>query len=303
MTAMHEAVPSCERGESVNGELSEDENALLTRLARSHGLWAPGAEAVVLTRGPENTTFSVGDIIVRHSDRTREQAREVALLGALAGAMSVPIPTPLVHDLNEGIFAYRRLSGTPLLLCDERGSAPVEAGLIEVLRALRAAEPASRLPVDVFSNEKMRQDAVRHFDEIRWHLTVEQAAGVAGFLAANPPADREDIVAQHNDLGAEHILVDDTGNLAGIIDWTDAARTDPARDIGSIYRDLGPDVAFHVSEALDQPVTADESARIRFFARCRWIEDVAYAVAEPVTRAAYLRNAGQSFEHTFRRSG
>jgi len=286
----------------VNRALSEDEDSLLTRLARSHGLWDPDAEAVVLTRGPENTTFSVGDIIVRRSDRIAEQAREVALLGALAAAVSVPIPTPLFHDASEGAFAYRRLPGTPLLLCDERGSASVEEGLVEVLRALRGAEPVRRLPTDAYPNEEMHRDAVRHFAEVRGHLTVEQAVAVAHFLAEDPPAERGDTAPQHNDLGAEHILVDRDGNLTGILDWTDAARTDPARDIGSIYRDLGPDLAFRVSEALGQPVTADESARIRFFACCRWIEDVAYAVAEPPARAAYLRNAGQTFEHTFRRA-
>lgn len=286
----------------MNDALREGERAMLTRLARSHGLWEPDAPAAVLTRGSENTTFSVGDIIVRRSGRVQEQAREVALLDALNAAVAVPVPVPLLHDPDEGVFAYRRLSGSPLFLRDVRTSASVEAGLLEVLGALRGAKTASNLSVDVYPNDETHRDAARHFEQIRGHLTVEQAAAVARFLTVDPPSDREDTSAQHNDLGAEHILVDDAGELTGVIDWTDAALTDPARDIGSIYRDLGPDVAFRVSESLGQPVTDDESARIRFFARCRWIEDVAYAVAEPSTRADYLRNARHTFDHTFRSS-
>ncbi len=30
--------------------------------------------------------------------------------------------------------------------------------------------------------------------------------------------------------------------ITGIIDWTDAAITDPARDLAPVYRDLGPKV-------------------------------------------------------------
>jgi aminoglycoside phosphotransferase (APT) family kinase protein len=45
----------------------------------------------------------------------------------------------------------------------------------------------------------------------------------------------------HNDLGIEHVLVaPDSGAITGVIDWSDAALTDPARDFGLVHRDLGP---------------------------------------------------------------
>jgi hypothetical protein len=38
----------------------------------------------------------------------------------------------------------------------------------------------------------------------------------------------------------EHVLVDVEANaVTGIIDWTDAAIADPARDLALIYRDFG----------------------------------------------------------------
>ncbi len=54
------------------------------------------------------------------------------------------------------------------------------------------------------------------------------------------PRARTRVVA-HADLGAEHILALD-GRLTGIIDWSDAAITDPAVDFARVYRDFGPGV-------------------------------------------------------------
>lgn len=40
----------------------------------------------------------------------------------------------------------------------------------------------------------------------------------------------------HNDLWAEHILVDPrSGSVSGIIDWGDAVISDPAVDFASVY--------------------------------------------------------------------
>jgi hypothetical protein len=84
-----------------------------------------------------------------------------------------------------------------------------------------------------------------------------------------------------------------------VIDWTDAARSDPARDLGLLYRDLGSEVALAVAEALDGPPGADDRTRIRFHARCKWLEDFHFATDEPVTRAPYLDSCHRTFAHTF----
>jgi aminoglycoside phosphotransferase (APT) family kinase protein len=83
-------------------------------------------------------------------------------------------------------------------------------------------------------------------------------------------------VLAHADLGAEHILEHD-GALTGVIDWSDAALTDPALDFARLYRDFGPDF---LTTALDAygglADTEDAMTRITFYARCAALEDLAY---------------------------
>ena len=84
---------------------------------------------------------------------------------------------------------------------------------------------------------------------------------------------------QHNDLGAEHVIVDD-GAISGIIDWSDAAITDPASELGRLLRDLGEAALPHVLDGYGAAGAerAALTARAWCYARCLIVEDLAYAV-------------------------
>lgn len=277
---------------------TDAELAMLAELGARHGLWTSGAEPSTLARGGENTTFAVGDYVVRVAQDPDAAAREVALLNALAGAAWVPTPLPLVHDRGLGLVVYRSLPGDPLIHHRRRRAPVIARALIPTLAAFRHLAITRELPLDEYSNEAWHDDALRHFRAAHSRLDPAWAAAVASFLSDTPPGDRRRVVAQHNDLGAEHILVDAAGAVTGIIDWTDAARTDPARDLGLVYRDVGSEAAFRIAAALDGSVSDDERARIRFHARCKWLEDFHHAVDRPEARA-YLSNCLLTFEHTF----
>lgn len=279
--------------------VSLEDRAHLSEMGRSYRLWSPGDEPTLVSHGAENTTFAVGHYIVRFGVDLEAIRREVELLNTLAHATSVPTPTPELHEPELGTFAYRRLRGTPLIHRRRRDSTTIQRALIDALSALRQPLPASHLPADRYPNEKWYEDAVQTYRSVQNHLSIDQARLVRAFLDQPPPPTRSIAVAQHNDLGAEHILIDSQGDVTGIIDWTDAALTDPARDIGSIYRDLGPYAALRVGEAVNGPCSEDEFCRIRFHARCRWLEDVAFAIRDPLTRKPYLDNAWITFDHTF----
>jgi aminoglycoside phosphotransferase (APT) family kinase protein len=72
----------------------------------------------------------------------------------------------------------------------------------------------------------------------------------------------------HDDVSPEHLLVDpDTGELAGILDWSDAALGDPARDVAPLACWHG---WWFVEEALrSYPHRVDHGfrERLRFTAR------------------------------------
>ncbi len=83
-----------------------------------------------------------------------------------------------------------------------------------------------------------------------------------------PPAFPGPARLVHDDLSPEHLLVDlDTGDLVGILDWSDAALGDPARDFAPLVAWHGwpfaDDVLRHYPHAIDPGFRE----RLRFTAR------------------------------------
>jgi aminoglycoside phosphotransferase (APT) family kinase protein len=83
--------------------------------------------------------------------------------------------------------------------------------------------------------------------------------------------------------------------LTGILDWSDAALTDPALDFARLYRDFGP--AF-----LDQTMRSyggldGARPRIEYYARCAALEDFAYG--QRTGREEYAAAAERSFSWLF----
>ena len=100
----------------------------------------------------------------------------------------------------------------------------------------------------------------------------------------------------HADLGAEHIL-EHRGRLTGVIDWSDAAVTDPALDFARLYRDFGPAFLNAALAAYRGRSPELLLPRIEFFARCAALEDIAYGRASG--RPEYSRSAERSVSWLF----
>lgn len=127
-----------------------------------------------------------------------------------------------------------------------------------------------------------RDEAAETYATVADHVPGPHRRAVEAFLAAPPPPAGHASAFSHNDLGIEHVLVDPVAwTVTGIIDWSDAAIVDPARDFGLLYRDLGP-------TALDAAIggyrtDVDDLLALReravFYARCSVWEDLAYGIA------------------------
>jgi aminoglycoside phosphotransferase (APT) family kinase protein len=247
----------------------------------------------LLGAGLDNVAYEVnGELIVRFANDGDAASvdREARLLVAVAGISPLPVPRPCFTAPERGCLAYRKLAGIPLLELPSARAEPVAAVLGEFLAALHAA-PAERFTGLVEPDDQPLDDWLRECAELfaanaaripaRHHRPIET------FLAAPPPPERARLVFSHNDLGSEHVLVDpDSAAVTGIIDWSDAALTDPAHDFGLILRDLGP-------AALDAALArhGDRSLHERavFYGRCGALEDLAYGVT--TGRDRYRRNA------------
>ncbi|MEV5497122.1 phosphotransferase [Nonomuraea fuscirosea] len=242
-----------------------------------------------LGTGLDNYVSEVNDeLLVRRSrvSEPRKTRQEVARLAAVRELSPLPVPEVVFSDEESGTIAYRKLAGTPLnLLEGDPGLRPRElAGpLGGFLSAIHGAEPARMeelAPPDAYPLPTLLQDAELDYRDVERHVPEHQRPLVERFLRQHPPAEPGPPRFCHNDLGAEHLLVDADGvTITGVIDWTDAAITDPAHDFALIYRDLGPEVFELTVAHYEFEVTEEDRARILFHARCALIEDLAYGVS------------------------
>jgi aminoglycoside phosphotransferase (APT) family kinase protein len=266
----------------------------------------------VLGAGRDNAAYGVnGTLVVRFSTdadprRRAELVRgESELLELVASVSPVRVPVPRFVDPDAGCFGYDRLPGTPLLNLPPAEVAPhverIAATLGEFLSALHEL-PLDRMaalvgPDEVPPHEWLREATANHA-VLAAEVPAERQAAVLEFLAAEPPAADFAPVFSHNDLGIEHVLVDrDTGEVTGVIDWTDAAIVDPAFDFGKLDRDLGPtalDTALRHYRAGDTDRIAE---RARFYARCTVFEDLEHGIA--TNQRAYVEKCRASLAWLF----
>jgi aminoglycoside phosphotransferase (APT) family kinase protein len=249
-----------------------------------------------LGRGLDNVAVLVGgDTVLRlaldpdpvaRADRIR---REAGLLRLVAAVAPVAVPVPARAEPDDGWLAHPLLPGTPLLDAPPdaraRAAAPTGAVIGRLMAAVAALTPrcAPRL---VQWDETLPAEWL---DEARTlHARVAEAIpsahrdAVRAFLdaPAPPPAPRRRLVLCHDDLGIEHVLVDEGGAVTGVIDWSDAAVADPAGDLGRILRDLGPDALDAALAALAPGEPEAVRRRAVFRARCGALEDLAYGLHE-----------------------
>jgi aminoglycoside phosphotransferase (APT) family kinase protein len=246
---------------------------------------------VLIGEGVDNLAYEVnGELVVRFSKEPAPTRRaelingEAKLLAAVADISPLPVPPPLFTDPERGCWAYSKIPGVPLLnlpLRQRLAHAPaVAAALGRFLAALHAApleQMAQLVGPDEVPMAEWRDEAAMNYTAVMRTIPANRRGAVEAFLAASPPDSGGALVFSHNDLGIEHVLVAPaTGAITGVIDWSDAALTDPAYDFGLLYRDLGPAA---LAAALTAYRAGDPAAlreRAAFYARCSLLEDLAY---------------------------
>ncbi|WP_235828275.1 phosphotransferase [Actinomadura rubteroloni] len=213
------------------------------------------AHVAPLATGWDNTVFLADGTWVLRFPRRRIAVpgveREIALLPGLSAALPLPVPVPEIVGRPSDAFPWpfwgaRLLPGRELAesgLPDAlRTSAAAALGAF--LRALHAPDLAAslgaRLPVDPFrrGDPSVRAPMAREkLDGLVARGLYEPDAAVAELLAAGarsgPSGAR--LVVAHGDLHVRHLLVGPDGRAAGVIDWGDLCRADPAVDLSLAY--------------------------------------------------------------------
>jgi aminoglycoside phosphotransferase (APT) family kinase protein len=261
--------------------MTETPAARARRALRTHAPELADLSLQHLGHGLDNVAFRAGELVLRVADR-RDVQREAALLDHLAPRLPLPVPVPVFADAAAGVLAYRLLPGRPLLgRTPTAGTAALLGRFLRDLHAIRPAEISGLVEID---------DA----EPGDWLVDLEGPPQLMRVVRSTVPPRSPQRVLAHADLGAEHLL-DDGNQVTGVIDWSDAALTDPALDFARLYRDFGPaflDEALHSYGGLP-----DAAARIAFFARCAALEDLAYGTR--TGRTQYAEAARRSFGWLF----
>jgi len=252
--------------------------------------------------GWDNTAFLVnGDWVFRFPRRTIAVPlieAEGRVLPRLAPRLPFPIPRPEWFGRPEGEYrwpflGYRRLSGQVAsdVGLDEAARAALARPLARFLRALHdvpyAEAEAWGAPTDAFGRldpgrlERMLRPALAELVALG---TLEDAAPwldiVETGIAALP---LESVLALvHGDFYSRHVLVDESGSMAGVIDFGDMHLGHPALDLSVVWS-LLPAPARH--EFFD--VYGSVSARAAAAARLR-------ALTSAVAQEAYGRDVGDA---------
>ena len=206
----------------------------------------------IIAAGWDNTVVLVDDTWVFRFPRRQIALpgidREIALLPRLAPELSLPIPVPeYVGTYGESPWRFwggRHLPGTELAVSPHADRVAVAASVGRFLAELHSLPADPDLPVDPFGRADAVSRAVRSRDVLAdlSAIGIADASGpvddllAAGEAAGPPPTGT---VLSHGDLYARHVLVDDAGRAAAVIDWGDLCVAPASVDLSVAYSAFG----------------------------------------------------------------
>ncbi len=233
---------------------------LARRLVADQFPEVPVASLVLFGQGWDNTVWlAEGRVVFRFPRRVvvvPAVRRQVALLPLIAPLLPAPIPQPLYAGQPGRGYPFP-FYGAPLL----PGREPAHADPGEAVRAGIAAPLGAFLralhdldPEELDAGRILETDPTRRADmPFRVGRTRERLADLEQLGLWRPPAWLPSLLDEavelpasearclaHGDLHLRHILVGDPGGLAGVIDWDDICRADPAIDLVLLWAFLPP---------------------------------------------------------------
>lgn len=176
---------------------------------------------------------------------------EARVLKLLQPALPVAVPDWRVH--TRALIAYPKVPGTPAVTVGANGptwnvidpQAPAETFLetfARTLAALQAVGPeqAAYAGIRARSIAEVRAELARDMNETRAVLAPPDAVWTRWQRWVQNDAHWPAHVAlAHGDLHPGHMLLDAAGRLVGVLDWSEAAVTDPALDLAMFFGCFG----------------------------------------------------------------
>lgn len=207
--------------------------------------------------GWDNTVFLIGDeYVFRFPRRTIAVGpirMEGKLLPKLAAYLTIPYPKPLFYgeasdEYPAPFLGYAHVPGDfPIGLTEERRALSAEA-LARFLRRLHEFPVEGALECGVQQDHRNLTDIASRkvkmegfLAKVVEHLSSEESGAIEAYMGSLQKDRVEAVhVLLHGDLHFKNMLVDENGNVSGIIDWGDLSVGHPACDLSVAYSFLPP---------------------------------------------------------------
>ena len=160
--------------------------------------------------------------------------RQIAFLPEIAREVSSAVPVPTYACTDPVCIGYRRIVGRPMS-SNVDGIWPERLG--RFLYDLHLTPPefvGMRASTAEAVREGLRAEVASLSDHVLPLLEPDERSRAERAIATHVEDDDNFRFAPcltHGDIGPEHVLVTDTGDLAGVIDWGDAEVGDPVFDL------------------------------------------------------------------------
>jgi aminoglycoside phosphotransferase (APT) family kinase protein len=241
-------------GREWAAEVTVDE-ALARRLIRAQFPDVELRSLRLLGQGWDMTVWLVDDEWVFRFPRREMVIRgltvEISQLPVLAPSLPLPIPIPSLVGLPSAEYRWpfygaRFLPGRelPEAALDDGQRIALARTLGEFLRALHGTSLDADLPLDPVRRADMSFRVPRtreRFAELEqlglWRAPPEALEVVEAAAGLGPP---EPTALVHGDLHLRHLLVDDEGSAAAVIDWIDLSYNNPGVDFALYWAVLPP---------------------------------------------------------------
>lgn len=175
--------------------------------------------------------------IPRHPSVMKRAAPEAEILTVVSQHLSVEVPNWQIHTPE--LIAYPLLTGTPGLELNEQGeplwnvdvSSPAYVDSLARVIAQIHAIPVTAVPIPDHTPEQVRDNWRTDIDRVTARFPVQDALLTRWKNWIDDASYwPEHTVFTHGEIYAGHTLVDNN-QITGVIDWTTASISDPAKDL------------------------------------------------------------------------
>lgn len=235
--------------------------------------------------------------LAKHDDARNSYKREKKILNYLKDNFKSNIKIPEIDYFDEsGIMGYKMIKGSQLTKeiyesMSKEEKERLHLDLSDFLKSLHHLEVSqlSEFESDVLDSYKSDLELLR--EKIYSKLTKEEQEYIENFISSiinNKTLFQSKKCLCHNDLSANHILLDENKKLCGIIDFGDACITEDYRDFMYLLEDSEEEIGAHFGEAILEKYNYEFKELARTYAK---LNDDYYAIE---TIVCGLENDDQS---------